>query len=193
MNTEEKLRRQLARYGGASKQQVDEEPEESQQPSSGGLWDFRLPDNWKPPVRYVSQEYAEDHSRNFKIGDLWVDVRPSGYVAGRHIQAIPRPKYSGKVGDVITEQMETEYDDEWQLWLTSSLKLEGCICTWHRILEFQDYWTNRPNREEMQKTFNEVWQWLCGLWASRNMVAPSMKDLEKWFRDWAARAEEQRK
>jgi hypothetical protein len=182
MNKREALLQQLKEL--EQDEPTSEREQESETQSSGGLWDYTLPADWKPPVRYVTEEYAQNHSRNFKPGDIWVDVRLSGYVAGKHIQAIPRPRYSGQVGDVITKEMEDTYNAEWHLWLTSSLKLEGCMWSWRRIIEFQDYWTNRPNREEMQKSFNEDWQWLCGLWASRGMNAPSMDDLERWSREW---------
>jgi hypothetical protein len=183
MNKKEQLLAQLRELESEEPEQNETEEAEESQPS-GGLWDFKLPADWKPPVRYVTEEYAQVHSRNFKPGDIWIDVRPSGYVAGKHIQAVPRPRYSGQVGHVITKEMEEAYDAEWQLWLTSSLKLEGCVWTWRRIIEFQDYWTNRPNKEEMQKSFNEEWNFLLGVWQSRGMNAPSMDDLERWSREW---------
>jgi hypothetical protein len=179
--TIEELKQRIAKL--KSREPEHNETEEPETESSGGLWDYKLPADWKPPARYISEEYARDHSIGFKIGDRWTDIRPGG-PGGFHnkLQALPHPRYNGKPGDLITKEMEQAYDAEWNLWHTASMKLEGCIRLWRRILEFQDYWTSFPDKAGLQKMFDQDWQWLLGAWASRGMTPASTEDLERWFR-----------
>jgi hypothetical protein len=141
-----------------------------------------LPDDWVPPVVYQSQHEPGSDPATFKIGDWWVDSR-TGKKERR--QAICHPRFPNP-GAVLTKEVDREYWEEWQLWLSASMHLETCIrLTADRLRgtgfnRHVDYWEDSDEKRQLA----EHWNFLLGVWQSRGMIPPTTKDLERWVREW---------
>ena len=191
MNSETEIRKKLALIEAAEPIEFESEEKPARPPAkvekgSGSVWDFRLPEDWKPELRYVKEE--PDYAQGFEVGDKFMyDPRPGSPFQGKR-QAVPKPNYNGKVGELITEEMEADYDKRWSIWNQASMSLEGCIHLWRRIQEYQG--TGKPDAEQMQVMFDSDWQWLKGLWAATGLKEPSIETLAAWSiqqkADWAA-------
>jgi hypothetical protein len=180
MNKKEQLLAQLLEL--EAEPTGEPEQAEAEPPKKDSLWNYELPADWVPPVRYQSEPEPGSDPASFKIGDWWVDSR-TGKKERR--QAICHPRFPNP-GAVLTKEIDREYWEEWDLWLSASMRLELCIMftaarlRGYRYNRYIDTWEDSDEK----KTFDENWAWLCGMWQSRGMTAPTTEDLERWTREW---------
>ncbi len=188
MNTEEKLRQQLARYGGGSTKQVEqvEGPEPESNSSFASI--FEPLKDWygygKVFPLLIKIQPENPPQTEFHVGDWWEDPRGRDSSAGR--QAFPEPRWPSP-GQPNTHDIDWDYWHEWDLWRRGIDELRMVV--WYTIRKLQSPDDFRGSRDE--QSLAERWAWLTGVWASRNITPPTTEQLEEWAKQALKESAEQ--
>jgi len=178
VNEAEQIKKQLARYEATPEKEVRQKSAPAEE--TGSIWDAQLPEDWTPPVRYQSEHEPGSDPATFKVGDIYIEVRPGGSYGPAHEkrQAIPYPRYP-EPGAVITPEISEAYGREEMVWAEASRTLDNVLfLTQHRLAK-NAYFLAANSDEWLARS----WNWLLGLWAARGMTPPDKQTIELWARE----------
>ncbi len=174
MNEAEQIRKQLSRYEATPEKEVRQKDDPTEE--TGSIWDFKLPEDWTPPVRYQSEHEPGSDPATFKIGDFYHRSRWSDGHLER--MAIPHPRHP-EPGALITPEISEAYGREEMVWAEACRTFDNVLfLTRHRLAK-NAYFLDAKSDEWLARS----WNWLLGLWAARGMTAPDKQTIELWARE----------